>query len=256
MMLTEEYRQARILAVEIAQTFDAPRFYVDLRRERVTSSRMLHTDAVIEKLRQIVISKDEHFGHGLKHSEKVAMDAGAIVQNEWSRVGRQPDQAMRAVFLVQLAALLHDVRRRVPNHARQSARAASEILTDFPLEDMERNWIVRAIENHEAFVESAPMECPEGQLLSDALYDADKFRWGPDNFTDTIWEMIAPTDLPLKVLMAHFPKGMEGVKRIATTFRSQTGMRYGPEFIEIGLAIGNKLYDELLKRLAREEEQV
>ncbi len=125
-------------------------------------------------------------------------------------------------------------------------------MADFPVEAFERDWIVRSIQNHEAFLEPTPIGCPEGQLLSDALYDADKFRWGPDNFTDTLWEMISPEDVPMRVLLAHFPKGTEGVKRIATTFRSRTGMEYGPEFIEIGLAIGQDIYHELMKRFPPE----
>lgn len=157
------------------------------------------------------------------------------------------------MFLVQLASLLHDIRRRVPNHARQSAILAAEILEDFPVDEAERQWIVRSIENHEAFVEPAALESEVGQLLSDALYDADKFRWGPDNFTETLWEMVS-SEIPIRALLAHFPKGMEGVRRIAGTFRSETGMKYGPEFIEIGIAIGERLYEELLERFPLDEE--
>jgi hypothetical protein len=130
---------------------------------------------------------------------------------------------------------------------------AAEIILDFPLEPYEQEWIVLAIQNHEAFTEPTPVDSPEGQLLSDALYDADKFRWGPDNFTDTVWEMVSSRDVPLRALVAHFPKGMEGVKKIATTFRSPTGREYGPEFIEIGIAIGNRLYEELIKRFPPED---
>ena len=157
------------------------------------------------------------------------------------------------MFLAQSASLLHDVKRRVSDHARRSASAAAEILADFPLDNRERDWIVRSIRNHEAFTEPIPLESEEAQLLSDALYDADKFRWGPENFTETLWEMVSPEEVSIRVLLAHFPKGMEGVKRIAETFRSRTGKEYGPEFIEIGLAIGNKLYGELMKQFPPEE---
>jgi len=159
------------------------------------------------------------------------------------------------MFLVQSASLLHDVKRRVSDHAHKSASAAERILADFSFDKSERDCIVQSIRNHEAFVEPTPMESEEAQLLSDALYDADKFRWGPDNFTETLWEMVSPEEVPMSVLLAHFPKGMEGVERIAGTFRSRTGKDYGPEFIEIGLAIGNKLYDELTKRFPPEKGQ-
>jgi hypothetical protein len=254
MTAAEDYKQASTLANEIARTFVTPRFYVDLSREREVSREMLHSDPILERSRHIVMERDEHFGHGLRHSEKVATDAGAIVQNESALMGTPSECTERSVFLVQLASLLHDIKRRAPSHARQSALTAAEILADFPLEDSERDWIVRSIENHEAFVEPVPIESAEGQMLSDALYDADKFRWGPDNFTETLWDMISPDEVPIRVLLAHFPKGMDGVKRVATTFRSQTGMKYGPEFIELGLAIGHRLYYELMNRFPPEEE--
>jgi hypothetical protein len=209
---------------------------------------MLQTDPLLEKSRRIAISMDEHFGHGLRHIEKVAADAGAIVGRESALRGDTPAQTERALLLVQLASLLHDIRRRVSDHALRSAEEAEGILKDFPLDEQEQEWIVCSIRNHEAFTEPTPLGDAEGQLLSDALYDADKFRWGPDNFTETLWEMISPDDVPMSALLAHFPKGVDGVKRIATTFRSDTGKEYGPEFIEIGLAIGQALYEALLDR--------
>lgn len=248
MTAAQDYILARELAGEIAATFEPPRFHLDLSRERDISLEKLRTDPVLERTRRIAISRDEQYGHGLKHLEKVATDAGAIVQRESALRGDTPGQVERALLLVQLASLLHDIKRRVADHAHRSAEAAAEILADFPLEQRERDWIIRSIRNHEAFIEPTAVGYPQGQLLSDALYDADKFRWGPDNFTDTLWEMVSPEDVPMKTLLAHFPKGMEGVEKISTTFRSETGKQYGPEFIEIGLAIGQELHEELLTR--------
>ena len=250
----EDYELARKLANEIAATYAPPRFVSELEKERLFSREMLYSHPILEESRAIAKQRDENFGHGLKHLEKVATDAGVIVQTESARMGTSPQKKERAVFLVLLASLLHDIKRRVPDHARQSAKEASKLTVDFPLEAHERDWIVLSIQNHEAFIEPTPIESPEGQLLSDALYDADKFRWGPDNFTDTLWEMVSHRNVPIQMLLAHFPKGMEGVKKIATTFRSQTGMEYGPEFIEIGIAIGNRLYEELMKRFPPEKE--
>ena len=248
MTAADDYMLARDLAGEIAAAFQAPRFHLDLGREREISLDRLHTDPVLKKTRRIAISRDEHYGHGLEHIEKVAVDAGAIVQRESAARGESPERIERTLLLAQLASLLHDIKRRAPEHAQRGAEVAAEILADFPLEDSERGWIVCSIRNHEAFTEPTPVDSPEGQLLSDALYDADKFRWGPDNFTDTIWEMISPEDVPMRALLAHFPKGMGGVEKIAGTFRSATGKRYGPEFIDIGIEIGHKLYEELMKR--------
>jgi hypothetical protein len=45
--------------------------------------------------------------------------------------------------------------------------------------------------------------------------------------------------------MAHFLTGLEGVRRIRETFRTETGKYYGPDFIDLGLEIGRRLYEEL-----------
>ncbi len=253
MTAAQDYKLARKLAGEIAASFRTPRLHAELSRERDIAHEMLLTNPFLEKSRSIADSRDEHYGHGLRHVEKVATDAGIIVQRESALMEISTRETERSVFLVLLASMLHDIKRRGPNHARQSAEAASEILADFPIDEQERDWIVRSIRNHEAFVEPTAMGCTKGQLLSDALYDADKFRWGPDNFTDTLWEMVSPEAVPMRMLLAHFSKGMEGVRKIATTFRSPTGMEYGPEFIEIGIEIGQTLYEELVRRFPPEE---
>jgi hypothetical protein len=89
-------------------------------------------------------------------------------------------------------------------------------------------------------------------MISDALYDADKFRWGPDNFTFTLWHMLRSSKTPIVPLIRRFPKGMEGISWIKNTFRTETGKIYGPEFIELGLKVGEKVYHFLQKRFPEE----
>ena len=142
MTAAQDYKLARELATEIAASFEAPRFHLDLSREREISLETLRTNPVLEKSRRIAISRDEHYGHGLEHVEKVAADAGTIVYRECALRGDSDGKIERALFLVQLASLLHDIQRRVPDHAQRSAEAAAEILVDFPVEEHEREWIV------------------------------------------------------------------------------------------------------------------
>jgi len=51
--------------------------------------------------------------------------------------------------------------------------------------------------------------------------------------------------VPLSALLGRFLEGLEGVGRIRETFRSGTGRRYGPDFIDRGMDIGRRLYAEL-----------
>ncbi len=42
-----------------------------------------------------------------------------------------------------------------------------------------------------------------------------------------------------------FKEKMKGIEKIKETFRTDTGKRYGPEFIDQGITIGNAIYDEM-----------
>ncbi len=121
------------------------------------------------------------------------------------------------------------------------------LLTRFDLAEREVQAITGAIRNHEAFRAAEILEDPLAQFLSDALYDADKFRWGPDNFTEMLWDMVEYRKASLDALLTRFLKGMEGIKRIRETFRTQTGKIYGPDFIDRGIEIGMKFYTDILQ---------
>jgi hypothetical protein len=179
---------------------------------------------------------------------KVAVDAGAIILTELD-CAPLTAETERLVLLAHLAGLLHDIKRAGKDHARAGAREASGILAAFALEGRECSAIARAIANHEAFQMADALEHPADQLLSDALYDADKFRWGPDNFTETLWAILAARQAPLAAVLPRFPGGMEALRRIRETFRTATGKDYGPDFIDLGLEIGRRFYEEMTSAL-------
>jgi hypothetical protein len=186
------------------------------------------------------------FGHGLKHAVRVALDVGALMIIEGERTGYSENLIRRRVTLVQCAALLHDIQRKQDNHAEKGADIARKMLKFYPLLPEEIEDICLAIHNHEAFQQTMPIDTPEGALGSDCLYDADKFRWGPDNFTDTLWCMASFSRTSFAEFVDQYPKGMEGLSRIKQTFRTHTGKLYGPQFIDLGLAIGKDLYKSII----------
>ena len=104
-----------------------------------------------------------------------------------------------------------------------------------------------AIFNHEAFKNQIEITSERGKLISDCLYDADKFRWGPDNFTHTVWDMVSYLKIPVKKFIEHYPKGIKTLSKISSSFRSETGKKYGPQFIEVGIEIGNKVFKVIKK---------
>ena len=57
--------------------------------------------------------------------------------------------------------------------------------------------------------------------------------------------MIIPRGIPLRSLLPRFLPGLEGVRKIRESFRTATGREYGPDFIDRGLTIGRRLYEEL-----------
>ena len=247
------YEEMIAVSRRIADSFPQPRFYVCCRDPLDLSHSLFDQDPRVLQCRRLVLKELRNdFGHGLDHAEKVALEAGALAYIEGRNLSGEESIRREACILAQIAGLLHDLRRGEKNHAKASAVAASGILQRLSFSPGKGEYIVQAIANHEAFVEPERIDSAFGQMISDVLYDADKFRWGPDNFTFTLWQMLRSSQAPIVRLIRRFPKGMKGISGIKETFRTETGKIYGPEFVELGLEIGEKIYQFLLDRFAGE----
>ncbi len=249
-MDTETLSKAKILSEKIAGTFPAPRFYREKKSEIGESLHLFEKNPMVMACMEILTTRASFSGHGLSHAIKVAIDAGTIILIE-GKYAIEDDNAKRAVVLAHIAGILHDIKRSDKNHARRGAEEARKILRNFDLTDKEQKSVADAIGNHEAFQPCDPLSDPDAQLLSDALYDADKFRWGPDNFTEMIWDISDTLDISIEILLDHFPAGLKSLEKISDTFRTSTGKQYGPDFIALGLKIGKRLYKELEKEQLR-----
>lgn len=240
-------------SLRIASSFPSPRFYDVCREDLRVSEILFGRDPRIQYCRaHIQASLRDDFGHGVEHAEKVSMEAGALGYREAAGLFPESPRRREISVLAQIAALLHDLRRGERDHARASARAAEPVLKSLSLPEEEESYILAAIANHEAFTEPQRLDTPAGQIVSDALYDADKFRWGPDNFTVTLWKMLRFSKASIPRLISRFPRGMKGIRSVRDTFRTVTGKKYGPEFIDLGLNIGEEIYKFLTERFAAE----
>ncbi|MEW6615419.1 MAG: hypothetical protein AB1401_08150 [Thermodesulfobacteriota bacterium] len=245
--MKEIYKRMMRESKRIASSSKCPSFYIEHESLLLISKEIYNSNAEVLKCRDIVIKElVNNIGHGMKHAEKVTIDIGAIVLIEGERQSLKSDQIKNAIVIAQLSGLLHDIKRKEPDHAKASAREARSKLRDFSLKEREKEIIVQAISNHEAFIEPKKVSTLLGQLISDSLYDADKFRWGIDNFTETLWYMADFRKTPIESIIEYFPKGLKGIRKIKDTFRTDTGKKYGPEFIDLGLEAGEKIYDHLL----------
>jgi len=250
------YEEMMANARVIAASFPQPRFYVSCREPLDLSRSLFEEEGQVMRCRTLVLRElNDDLGHGITHSEKVALEAGALAYIEGERLALDRSSRREACLLAQLAGLLHDLRRGEKNHAKVSAIAASNMLEECSISPEEGAYVQQAIANHEAFVEPKKIDSPVGQMISDALYDADKFRWGPDNFTHTLWQMLRNSRARIAPLIRRFPEGMEGISWIKKTFRTGTGKIYGPEFIELGLRIGERIYEFLQQRFYEELQQ-
>jgi len=243
-MDTETLSEAKILSEKIAAACGIPRFYQEKKNQIDTSSRLMENNPVARACIEILTARADISGHSLSHARKVATDAGGIILIE----RESSAETRRLVTLAHVAGILHDIKRSGRDHARQGAEETAMILTRFDLTDEERAAVVDAIRNHEAFQPCTPLADPGAQLLSDSLYDADKFRWGPDNFTEMLWDIADTRDVSMHTLLSYFPSGLESMRKIRDTFRTVTGRQYGPGFIDLGLRIGETLYTELGKQ--------
>ena len=239
------YLRLRGKALRAAQEAGKPSFYREHERELEASLSSYNASGLVQQCRTYLDESRLHPAHGIFHCERVALEAGAILQIEGSAMGMQAERISELRLCVQIAGLLHDIKRAEKEHAIAGSKEAAAIMSGFAMQERYKCYIVSAIRNHEAFREILASEDESAKLVSDALYDADKFRWGPDNFTVTLWLLIESAGLSLERLYHSFIEKMEGIKKIKKTFRTKTGQQYGPEFIDKGIAIGNEIYREM-----------
>lgn len=248
-MSNQEYLRLRKKALKTAQRLGEPSFYIDHKAELQIALESLKTNILLKKCRSYLNEALMGVGHGLAHSEAVATDAGTIMRVESRFHDLNSKLLEELVIYVQIAGLLHDIRRKEKDHTISGSNEAQRILEDFQIEDRFKHYIVAAIRNHEAFREVIGSENEIAKLISDSLYDADKFRWGPDNFTTTIWLILESNNIPISELNKRFNENMNYIGKIKGTFRTRTGKKYGPEFIDMGITIGNVIYEEMTKIL-------
>jgi hypothetical protein len=239
------YKHLQEKAFAIASALARPVFY-DVHAAAVgRADAVLASHALIRKCRSFLDAAQLECAHGVCHCESVARDAGALVLIEAPVKGIAEEEHERLFLAALIAGLLHDIKRKEKNHAVLGSLEAEKILSTLGMEEKYRRYVTEAIKNHEAFKETRDADNAAGRLVSDALYDADKFRWGPENFTTTVWLMVEDRHVPLEALHRTFQESMKGIEKIKTTFRTETGKRYGPEFIDQGIAIGNAIYVEM-----------
>jgi hypothetical protein len=239
------YQKLQDTALKIARSLPRPAFYGEHSAFISLAEEMLRTHDLIQKCRAHLDESQLECAHGLCHCEAVARDAGSIVLIEGRRRGISESVVEPLFTSAIIAGLLHDIKRREQDHAVRGSIEAEKILKALGVDERSRSHITYAIRNHEAFKATCDLDDEGGCMVSDALYDADKFRWGPENFTGTLWIMVAANHTPPETLHKTFKEKMIGIERIKETFRTATGKRYGPEFIDQGVTIGNAIYEEM-----------
>jgi|YNPNPStandDraft_1061719.scaffolds.fasta_scaffold45201_1 hypothetical protein len=241
------YLRLRRYAAAVAAECGLPRFYRDYEHEVKKSLECLSGDRALSELRVFVCDLcGDDFGHGRRHLMLVTRDTGALVLATARLMGIPPERILGIVRLGHAAGLLHDIRRKEPGHAAKGAETARRLLRSmaaFSPEEVEE--IAEAIANHEAFTVPKAAPSLQGQIVSDCLYDADKFRWGPDNFTDTVWSMASYYHVPVEGFVAAYERGIEAIVRVRGSFRTEMGRRYGPEIIDMGIRIGDRVMEYL-----------
>lgn len=248
----------RNVALQLASRYSLPKFYSRFSHHHARARHLYFNDPLIQMVRERIepdLDAIDCMGHGTFHSRKVSWDCAALLSVELEGISVSKHTVNRMMILGLLAGLFHDICRLEENHAERGARRAAVELRSFPFSSEEISAICRAIRNHEAFVKPVPCPDPLTQLLSDCLYDADKFRWGCDIFTHTLWCIAEYRRMSIEELIDRFPWGIQGIMRIRQTFRTSTGKSFGPEIIDQGLELGKEIYRYLLGQVRGEDER-
>jgi hypothetical protein len=248
------YLKIQKQAVRIAENYPIADFYAHYPDQVDFSANFFLSDDVVCELHEFVAENiEDDFGHGLDHVRKVAKDAGTLSIIEGASgdgIKKGNREKEHRVRMAQCAGLLHDIRRKHKDHAKEGALFSEKILGQFSFSPEDVADICLAIANHEAFGQTQACRSPAGELLSDCLYDADKFRWGTENFTHTVWAMVSYADMPIQKFMHLYPRGIAFLEKIKATFRTPTGRKYGPQFIDLGLSVGEDIYQYIREEFA------
>lgn len=238
-------------AKDLAASRPQPSFYRDCADELGYAKDFFFDNPLILRMQGDALGYlDEACGLGVEHAKKVAVEAAAIVLAEPS--GLNPDDRRRLAVLAELAGLLHDALRHEDDHAERGADLCMRILRGYPVSAEERLWIAQAVAAHES-PQSPRINGPEAaSLLAAAVYDADKFRYGPDIFATTLWELCECDEWTLEEIAARFAEGPRLAREFSGTFRTHEGRRYGPQIIAEGLSQAEELTRMLERTLAPE----
>ena len=190
MMAVSPYQHLQAFSKKVAEQLPQPLFYRTFGEDIRRSEELLRNHGMVRACRTHLDESLLECAHGLCHCESVARDAGAIVLIEGRQRGWTDAELARLTEAAVIAGLLHDIKRREDDHAVRGSIEAERILAVVGMEERFREYIVYAIRNHEAFKQTCDLGDDAGCLVSDGLYDADKFRWGPENFTTTLWIMV------------------------------------------------------------------
>src|SRR4030042_3040350 len=100
------YEELIAASRDIAASFPQPRFYVSCKEPLEMSHSLFDEDAQVMRCRTLVLSKlKDDLGHGIAHSEKVALEAGALAYIEGARLSIEESSRREACLLAQIAGL-------------------------------------------------------------------------------------------------------------------------------------------------------
>lgn len=230
--ITELKRHARDLAASRPQ----PAFVLDCAEEISHASNLFFDHPLMQKLQSDALGfLNDPCGIGVEHGKRVAIDAAALVLAEPS--GLNQEERRRLCLLAEIAGLLHDALRHEDDHAEKGADLCLRILRGYALAPEERIWIAQAVALHETSLPLADGGPETARLLTGAVHDADCFRFGPDIFTATLWELCDCDEWSLEEIARIFPEGTKRSQSCVKRFRTEQGRKYGPGLMAEGISL-------------------
>ncbi|MDD2220114.1 MAG: hypothetical protein PHS63_08570 [Desulfoplanes sp.] len=223
-----------------------PDFYNDFATQHRRSKDLFFTNTLIGQCKADVLpffKNPERTTSAVEHAKKVAIDAGTLVLADGQ--GWSVQHIKRLALLAQIAGLFHDICGQSSEHAQQSAEYARQVMHGYPLSEREKDMVAFAIRNHETARPEIKRDDHAYQRVSNAVYDADKFRWGADTVSTAQWEICATDTCSREKILTHFSESIRKIQSITSTFRTRTGQQYGPQFVKQGLTIAAHIHGSL-----------
>ncbi len=206
------------------------KFYQENDSELAVAKDVFFNDKTVLGLQSETIAfLYDDYRYGILHSKNVSLDTASLILHEAE--DESFEKKNKLIFLGEIAGLLYNIYDPKKDCNSDSVK---EILNRLA-EMTDERTILRVLEAQSNLEMRKNLDEDE-KIITYCLYDANLFRYGADTVATLLWEHFAYEELTIVDFYNKLPALIEKTFQKENIFLSETGKKYGPEILAIGLS--------------------